>query len=96
MSPNDIRVGFSLNSESYNAIKEFAIQVMESLKLPEQLFLRQVVDANYKLVNDGTSLSERDFLREAGLLDNAGIFLVPTFHGSLVITQLLKQGKGND
>lgn len=94
MSPNDIRVGFSLNSADYNTIKEFTVQVLEALKLPELLFLRKIADSNYKLVNDGSSASERDFLREAGLVDSNGIFLVPTFHGSLVITQLLKQGKG--
>lgn len=96
MSPNDIRVGFSLNSADYNTIKEFSLQVLEALKLPELLFLRKIADSNYKLVNDGSAPSERDFLHEAGLVDSTGIFLVPTFHGSLVITQLLKQGKGND
>lgn len=94
MNPNDIRVGFSLNSADYNTIKEFTVQVLEALKPPELLFLRKIADSNYKLVNDGSSQAERDFLREAGLVDSKGIFLVPTFHGSLVITQLLKQGKG--
>lgn len=94
MNPNDIRVGFSLNSADYNTIKEFTVQVLEALKPPELLFLRKIADSNYRLLNDGSSPSEHDFLREAGLVDSKGIFLVPTFHGSLVITQLLKQGKG--
>ena len=74
MSPNDIRVGFSLNSADYNTIKEFTVQVLEALKLPELLFLRKIADSNYKLVNDGSSHAERDFLREAGLVAMDGAF----------------------
>ena len=93
MNANDIRVGFSLNATDYNTIRQFAHSVVEALGLPEQLFLRKVADHNCKLLHDGNCIEERNFLRSAGLVDVDGLFIVPTFHGSLVITQLLKQGK---
>ena len=83
--------GFIKVSHSLEETRKFAISVLAEMPLPEQLFLREIANHNFKLPVDESSAGICKGLQSAGLVDRDGIHAVVTFHGSLILNHLLKK-----
>ena len=91
MNTTMITDGFIKASHSLEASRQFAIAVLAEMPLPEQLFLREIANHDFKLPVDESSADICKGLQAAGLVDRNGIHAVITFHGSLILNHLLKK-----